>query len=121
MAFTKAFDFVVRDILWFKLIKLGIRDKMFNIINPYTIVLNQESNTIILLVTFSRAISELDKGSVCPFLFAMYVNDLEAELAVKGISGIDIGIINLYIYYCMLTTLFFLGKRLKIYKALYWP
>ena len=27
----------------------------------------------------------------------MYVNDLEAELAVKGISGIDIGIINLYI------------------------
>ena len=30
-----------------------------------------------------------------PFLFAMYVNDLEAELAVKGVAGIDIGTINL--------------------------
>lgn len=32
-----------------------------------------------------------------PFLFTMYVNDLDAELAVKGISGIDISIINMYI------------------------
>ena len=30
--FTKAFDFVVRDILWFKLIRLGVRGKMLNII-----------------------------------------------------------------------------------------
>ena len=32
-----------------------------------------------------------------PFLFAMYVNDLEAELAIKGISGINTGMINLCI------------------------
>ena len=32
-----------------------------------------------------------------PFLFAMYVNDLEAELALKGITGIDIGILNIHI------------------------
>ena len=32
-----------------------------------------------------------------PFLFAMYVNDLEAELAIKGVAGIDIGIININI------------------------
>ena len=25
--FTKAFDYVVRDILWYKLIKLGVRGK----------------------------------------------------------------------------------------------
>ena len=30
--FTKAFAFVVRDILWFKLIRLGVRGKMLNII-----------------------------------------------------------------------------------------
>ena len=32
-----------------------------------------------------------------PFLFAMYVNDLEAELAIKGISGINTVMINLCI------------------------
>jgi len=30
--FTKAFDYVVRDNLWLKLVKLGIRGKMLNII-----------------------------------------------------------------------------------------
>ena len=30
--FTKAFDFVVRDTLWFELIKLGVGGKMLNII-----------------------------------------------------------------------------------------
>ena len=28
--FTKAFDYVVRDNLWLKLVKLGIRGKMLN-------------------------------------------------------------------------------------------
>ena len=35
-----------------------------------------------------------------PFLFAMYANDYEAELAVNGIEGIEdinIGVLNLYI------------------------
>ena len=37
--FTKAFDYVVRDILWYKLIKLGIRGKILNIIRSmYSIV-----------------------------------------------------------------------------------
>ncbi len=30
--FTKAFDYVVRENMWYKLIQLGIRGKMFNII-----------------------------------------------------------------------------------------
>ena len=32
-----------------------------------------------------------------PFLFSMYLNDLEAELATKGIPGIDICTINIYL------------------------
>ena len=31
--FTKAFDYIVRDNLWAKLIKLGIRGKILNIIH----------------------------------------------------------------------------------------
>ena len=30
--YAKAFDYVVRDNLWYKLLKLGVRGKMFNII-----------------------------------------------------------------------------------------
>ena len=30
--YTKAFDFVVRDIIWYKLIKFGVRGKMLNIV-----------------------------------------------------------------------------------------
>ena len=30
--FTKAFDYVVRDILWYKLFKYGIRGKIINVI-----------------------------------------------------------------------------------------
>jgi len=32
--FTKAFDYVVRDNLWMKLINLGIRGNILNIMNP---------------------------------------------------------------------------------------
>ena len=35
--YSKAFDYVVRDNLWHKLLKLGFRDKMFNIIHLYFI------------------------------------------------------------------------------------
>ena len=34
--FTNAFDFVVRDILWFKLLKIGVRGSMLDIKSMYT-------------------------------------------------------------------------------------
>ena len=30
--FTKAFDYVVRDVIWYKLIRLGVRGKVLNVI-----------------------------------------------------------------------------------------
>jgi hypothetical protein len=30
--FTKAFDYLVRDVIWYKLIKFGVRGKMLDII-----------------------------------------------------------------------------------------
>ena len=32
MDFTKAFDYVVRDLIWYKLIRLGVRGKILNVI-----------------------------------------------------------------------------------------
>ena len=32
-----------------------------------------------------------------PFLFSMYLNDLEAEIDIKGVEGINIGMVKLFI------------------------
>ncbi|MCG8046233.1 MAG: reverse transcriptase family protein, partial [Candidatus Thiodiazotropha endolucinida] len=96
--FTKAFDFVVRDILWFKLLKLGIRGKMLDIIKSiYSSVNSRVKQNNTLSEPFECNIGVRQGECLSPFLFAMYVNDLEAELIVKGISGINVGLINLHI------------------------
>ena len=96
--FTKAFDFVVRDILWFKLIKTGVRGKMLNIIKSiYNCVKSRVKHDNTLSEPFTCNIGVRQGECLSPFLFAMYINDLEAELAVKGVAGINTGIINLHI------------------------
>ena len=38
------------------------------------------------------------KGNVCPlFLFSMYLNDFENEFVTKGVDGLDIGMLKLYL------------------------
>ena len=96
--FTKAFDFVVSDILWFKLIRLGVRGRMLNIIKSiYSCVKSRVKHDNTLSDFFTCNIGVRQGECLSPFLFAMYVNDLEAELAIKGVAGIDIGIININI------------------------
>ena len=95
--FTTAFDFVVRDILWFKLIRLGVRGKILNIIKSiYSIVKSRVKHNNSLSEPFTCDIGVRQGECLSPFLFAMYVNDLEAEIVTKGISGINIGTINIY-------------------------
>lgn len=75
--FTKAFDFVVRDILWFKLIKLGIRGKMFNIVKSiYNNVKSRVKHDNTLSDLFTCNIGVRQGECLSPFLFAMYVNNL---------------------------------------------
>ena len=94
--FTKAFDYVERDILWYKLIKIGVRGRMLDIIKSiYTTVRSRVKNNNTLSESFSCNIGVRQGGCLSPFLFAMYVNDLEQELDDKGVNGIDIGIVKL--------------------------
>ena len=96
--FTKAFDYVVRDVLWFKLIRLGVRGKMLNIIKSiYCNVRSRVKYNNSLSNPFDCNIGVRQGECLSPFLFAMYINDLEAELDVNGISGINIGMINISI------------------------
>ena len=96
--FTKAFDFVVRDILWFKLIKLGVGGKMLNVIRSiYNHVKSRVKHNGSLGEPFLSHIGVRQGECLSPFLFSMYLNDLEAELATKGLVGIDIGTVNIYL------------------------
>ena len=75
--FTKAFDYVVRDNLWLKLLDCGANGKMLKIImSMYECV-----KTCIYVdgSTSSPIYSKLGVGQgecLSPFLFAIYVNDL---------------------------------------------
>ena len=96
--FTKAFDFVVRDILWFKLLKKGVRGSMLDIIKSmYNTVKTRVRHNGCLGEPFTSNIGVRQGECLSSFLFSMYLNDLEAELATKGLPGIDIGTINTYL------------------------
>ena len=94
--FTKAFDYVERDILWYKLIKIGVRGPMLDIIKSmYNTVKSKVKNNNTTSEAFSCYIGVRQGECLSPFLFAMYVNDLEQELDNNGINGIDAGMVKI--------------------------
>ena len=96
MDFTKAFYYIERDILWYKLIKIGVRGRMLDIIKSiYSTVKSRVKNNNTLSESFSCNIGVRQGECLLPILFAMYVNDLEQELDDKGVNGIDIGMVKL--------------------------
>ena len=96
--FTKAFDYIVRDIIWYKLIKLGINGKILNVIKS---MYNNVKSKIKLNNTpsdeFNSYLGVRQGESLSPFLFAMYLNDLELELSTNGCHGIDIGTFKIFL------------------------
>ncbi|MCG8046921.1 MAG: reverse transcriptase family protein [Candidatus Thiodiazotropha taylori] len=96
--FTKAFDFVVRDILWFKLLKIGVRGKILDIIKSmYKIVKSRVKHNNLLSQAFTCNLGVRQGECLSPFLFSMYLNDLQEELVSKGVPGVDVGRLNLYL------------------------
>lgn len=95
--FTKAFDYVVRDILWYKLIKLGVRGKILDVVMSMykhiksCVKLNSNINA-----GFNCDLGVCQGECLSPFLFAMYLNDLEDEFYLKGSTGVDIGMLKLF-------------------------
>ena len=89
--FSKAFDYVVRDNLWFKLIELGVRGNILNVIMSM-------SNNVKSKVKFNNEKGEeftcytgVRQGECLSlFLFSILFNDLENELIVKGVEGLDL-------------------------------
>jgi len=78
--FTKTFDYLVRDVIWYKLIKYGVRGKMWDIIKSMyehvrsSVKYNNETSD-----DFSCCLGVRQGESFSPFLFSMYMylNDVE--------------------------------------------
>lgn len=96
--YTKAFDLLVHENIWYKLIKLGLRGKILNIIKSFyfklksSVKLNNEVGE-----SFLCSLGVAQGDCLSPFLFSMYINDLEETLMLKGHNGVDMYMLKLYL------------------------
>ena len=96
--FTKAFDYLVRDAIWFKLLKYGIRGKMHDIIKS---IYNNFKSRVKFenkhSDTFTCSLGVRQGESLSTFLFSMYLNDIKEHFVLNGYGGIEIGILKLFL------------------------
>ena len=96
--FTKAFDYVVRENMWSKLLKVGIRGKVINVIRSmYENIKSRVKSDNNLSNDFSCLLGVRQGECLSPFLFSMYVNDLEETLVSNNIKGIEIGVLKMFL------------------------
>ena len=96
--FSKAFDYVVRDILWYKLVKLGIRGQILKVIKSmYKNTKSRVKSNNELSDEFTCCLGVRQGECLSPFLFAIYVNDMEDFFYTKGAEGVDITMFKLFL------------------------
>ena len=89
--FRKAFDFVNRDCLWYKLIKMGMRGKMLNIIKSmYNEAKSKVKHMGILSDEFLCELGVRQGESLSPFLFSIFLNDLSEYLISNNFKGFEL-------------------------------
>ena len=96
--FTKAFDYVVRENLWFKLITLGLRGKILNIIKSiYSNVRSRVKFCNKLGNEFTCSLGVRQGECLSPILFSLYLNDIEEQFRISDIGGIDIDMMKIFL------------------------
>ena len=96
--FQKAFDYIVHDILWFKLVEIGVRGKMLNVIKSiYSNLKSRVKFDNRVSSDFTCCLGVRQGECLSPILFSMYLNDIEREYILKGAEGVDIGMLKLFL------------------------
>lgn len=89
--FSRAFDCVNRDNLWSKLIKLGLRGNMLNIMRSmYDSVKSRVKHNNQLSRSFECMLGVSECERLSPFLFSLSVNDIEDMFIKNGEEGIKV-------------------------------
>ncbi|MCG7867658.1 MAG: reverse transcriptase family protein, partial [Candidatus Thiodiazotropha taylori] len=95
--FTKAFDYIVRENLWYKLIKLGLRGKILNIIKSmYTSVKSRVKFCNKLGNEFFCQLGVRQGECLSPMLFSLFLNDIEEQFIMSGIEGLDVNLFKVF-------------------------
>ena len=96
--FTKAFDYIVRDNLWYKLIKLGIRGKVLNIIRSmYESVKTRVKYQNQLSDEYDCVLGVRQGECLSPFLFSIFLNDIEETFILKGANSLSVDTFKLFL------------------------
>ncbi len=115
--FSKAFDYIVRENMWYKLLQLGIRGKIFNVVKSmYETIKSRVKFNNCLSEEFSCELGVRQGECLSPFLFAMYVNDLEDDFYLHGVEGVDVGMIKLLLLLYADDIIYFLHSQTKAYR-----
>ena len=89
--FRKAFDYLNRDCLWFKLLDYGLRGNIFIVIKSmYCEVKTRVRYGGETSNTFNSFLGVRQSESLSPLLFSMYVNDMREMLHESGSEGITV-------------------------------
>ena len=99
--FAKAFDYVVRENVWYKLIKIGIRGKILNIIKSmYSCVKSRVKYCNKLGKEFDCILGVRQGECLSPLLYSLILNDIEEQFVMSGIEGIDLNMIKIFVIVC---------------------
>lgn len=117
--YTKAFDYVVRDNLWYKLLKVGVRGKMYKVIkNMYGTVTSRVKGLSQDVDSFECILGVRQGESLSPFLFAMYINDLEETMVNRGVRGLSIDTLKLFVLFYADDAVIFSDSRTGLQEGL---
>ena len=95
--FSKAFDYVVRDNLWYKLLQYAIGGNILKIImSMYKCVKTKVFVNGQTSASFEYKLGVRQGECLSPFLFAMYVNDMEEALS-RGNTGVTVDDVKLFL------------------------
>ena len=95
--FTKAFDYIVRDNLWYKLVKLGLRGKILDILKSmYSSVKSRVKFDSKLGNEFNCTLGVRQGECLSPLLFSLYLNDIEEQFINSGLDGIDVNMFKMF-------------------------
>lgn len=95
--FTKAFDYIVRENLWYKLVSLGLRGNILNILKSmYSSVKSRVKFANKLGNEFQCSLGVRQGECLSPLLFSLYLNDIEEQFINSGLDGIDTDMLKIF-------------------------